>query len=256
MTPNQRTRALSALLPDDPEGLPVGRLARRLLAEAEASPALIARAAAAPAIATPRESQPFAAMALLSDPALDVRQYLEDLASIAITSAQQAEDLAVQAQAASRKARRGMLVLAGFAMMGLLVGVAGFAVSRSSNVRLAEIRDEMGAMHDMQRQAQDQIADIAAQTAEQRNAIEQHDAVDVQPSMGTAPAMATVIAQPPPTAAPPARQPAPATYYYQPWPNSRPAVRRAPLVRSQATPPVVVPRFFADIQRSVRGIFR
>lgn len=219
-------------------------MARRLLAAAEASPVLIGRAKTAPAVANPRVAESFAAMALLSDPALDVRQYLEDLVSIAVDSAQQAEELAVQAREAGKKARRGMAVLAGLGALGLVVGVAGFAASRSANVRLAEVSGEVGALHEMQRQAQDQLADIASRTSDPRDVAE----VTQQPDLARA-----VV----PAPAPPARQPA--VRYSEPWPDSRPPPRRAAVVRSQpAQPvqPVVVPRFVADIQRNLRGIFR
>ncbi|HET7882246.1 MAG TPA: hypothetical protein VFL55_15270 [Acetobacteraceae bacterium] len=239
-------------------------MARRLLTESEADPELIRRSGVQSPIAPKlRGVQPFSAMALLAEPALDVRQYLEDLAEIAISSAQQAEELAAETQAANRKARRSMMVLAGFGAFGLLVGMVGFAVGRSSNVLLAEMRQEMGALHEMQRQTQDQLSDLATQNADQRDAAEQHQVpeqrdvgAEASRSVATAPAVAAV--QPPPstTTTPQARQPATASFYYQPWPDSRPAVRRAPALRSQSTQPVVVPRFFAEIQRGVRGIFR
>lgn len=219
-----------------------------MLAEAEACPALVGRAKTAPVVANARVAELFAAMALLSDPALDVRQYLEDLVSIAVNSAQQAEDLAVQAREAGRKARRGMAVLASLGALGLLVGVAGFAASRSANVRLAEVRGEVGALQEMQRQSQDQLADIASRTSDPR------DAVEATQQPGIAPAV--VVSRPLPTPAPPARQQA--LRYSEPWPDSRPPPRRAAVARSQpvqTTQPVVVPRFFADIQRSLRGIF-
>ena len=97
----QRTRTLSAQLPKDTPGLPVNRLAQRLLAEAAASPALVSRTRA-PAKLTPKPpADRFPTMALLSDPALDIQQYLEDLVSIAVKSAQQAEDVG-----AARRGRR------------------------------------------------------------------------------------------------------------------------------------------------------
>ncbi len=68
-------------------------MARRMLAEAAVRPALISRANAPARLAPKRVAEPFPAMALLSDPALDIRQYLEDLVSIAVNSAQQAEDV-------------------------------------------------------------------------------------------------------------------------------------------------------------------
>jgi hypothetical protein len=100
----------------------------------------------------------------------------------------------------------------------------------------------------MQRQSQDQLADIALRTADQR------DAAEVTPQPGIAPAVG--VSQPLPAPAPPARLvTAP---HSDPWPDSRPPPRRVAVVRSQPvqTPqPVVVPRFFADIQRNLRGIF-
>ena len=213
MTPNQRKRALSALLPDDPEGLPVERLARRLLAEAEASPALIGRAATAPAIATPRESQPFAAMALLSDPALDVRQYLEDLVTIAVNSAQQAEDLAVQAREASRKARRGMA--------GRSPAWRAGPCSSASRASPPAAAPMSGWRRSATRSAPCRRCSASRRTSSPTlrrgrpiSATRSRAHAWRQPQ-GIAPAVATVIAQPPPTAAPPARQPAPATYYFR-----------------------------------------
>ncbi len=239
---------MSSLQPKSPPGLPVERLARQMLAAVEACPALVGRAKTAPAVANARVAESFAAMALLSDPALDVRQYLEDLVSIAVNSAQQAEDLAVQAREAGRKARRGIAVLASLGALGLVVGVAGFAASRTANVRLAEVRGEVSALHEMQRQSQDQFADIASRMSDPR------DAVEATPHPGIAPA---VVLPPPPIPAPPARQ-QPAVRYSEPWPDSRPPQRRVAVARSQpvqTAQPVVVPRFFADIQRSLRGIF-
>jgi hypothetical protein len=45
-------------------------------------------------------------MALLSDPALDVRQYLENLVTIAVGSAREAEDTLFEVRKANKKARR------------------------------------------------------------------------------------------------------------------------------------------------------
>ena len=247
----QRTRTLSAQLPEDRPGLPVDRLARRLLAEAAASPALVSRTGA-PAKLTPKPpADRFPTMALLSDPALDIQQYLEDLVSIAVKSAQQAEDVSLQAQDASKRARRGMAVVAGLGAVGLLVGAAGFAASRSSNIRLSELRDQVGTLQDMQRDAQQQLGDIATRAA----ATEQRDAEDATPRSSIAPA--AVVAQPlsPPT---PATQRTP-RYYSEPWPDSRSqprqgaAVQVAPVGHRQA---VVVPQFFADISHNLRAIFR
>ncbi len=246
----KRIRTLSAHLPEDRRGLPVNRLARRLLAEATAVPALISRGKPLAKVDPQRVAEPFPAMALLSDPALDIRQYLEDLVSIAVNSAQQAEDVSVQAHQAGRKARRGMAVVAGLGAVGVLVGVAGFAASRSSNIRLSELRDEVTALQGMQTQAQDQLHELTTHAVQ----AEQREASDATPEARVAPA--AVVGQPmPPTAAPNQR---PVPYYSQPWPDSRPAPRRSaawqspPPARAQA---VVMPRLFADLGRSFRAIF-
>jgi hypothetical protein len=158
-----------------------------------------------------------------------------------VNSAQQAEEISLQAEAASRKARHGMVLVGTFGALGLMVGIAGFAASRSANVRLAEVRDEVSGLQDLQHQAQDQLADIAART-DQREAL----VVTQQPSV----APAAVIAQPWPSSPQQA-----AHYSSDPWPDSRPASRHAPVVVPRSRP-VVVPQFFADIQRSFRAIFR
>ena len=88
-------------------------------------------------------------MALLSDPALDIRAYLENLVTIAVGSAQQAEDMLLEARKANRKGRRRSVVVASFGALGLMVGIAGFAASRSANVRLSEVRDEVSALQNM-----------------------------------------------------------------------------------------------------------
>src|SRR5262245_24236363 len=141
--------------PEEDGDTPVERMAKRLLAEARGQPELIGRP-----VPVQRPGL-FPPMALLADPTTDIRRYLEDLVSIAVSSAQQAEEVSAQAQAASRKARRGMLVVASFAALGVLVGVAGFAASRSANMKLAEVRGDLAELQDMHRAAQSQLAELA-----------------------------------------------------------------------------------------------
>jgi hypothetical protein len=64
-------------------------------------------------------------MALLSEAALDVRQYLEDLVGIAVGSARPPEDVSIKAHETNRKALRGMAMIACLGALGLLVGIAG-----------------------------------------------------------------------------------------------------------------------------------
>ena len=75
----RETQALSVVVPENPAQDPVERLARRLLAEAEACPTLISRSGNSSSETKRRSKGSFSAMALLSDPVPDIRQYLEDL---------------------------------------------------------------------------------------------------------------------------------------------------------------------------------
>ncbi len=119
------------------------RLAQRLLADAEACPDLIRRSETPPRLTKASRNEQFPPMALLSDPTLNTRQYLEDLVRIAVSSAERADDVSSQARTAGKKARRGMALVTCVGALGLMVGLAGFTASRSANFRLSEIRSEM-----------------------------------------------------------------------------------------------------------------
>jgi hypothetical protein len=216
-------------------------MAQRLLADAQASPALISRSDPAREVEPPRAA--FPAMSLLSDPTLDVRHYLEELVTIAVNSAQRVEDVSSQACEASRKARRGMVAVGCLGALGLIVGVGGFAASRGANVRLSEVRKELGALQEMQREAQYQLAGITLRQSDQRVDVKPADPANVTPQ--------AVVAPPAPVVAPPVFQPP--IRASEPWPDSRKPVSRPVAVHSR---PAVVPRFFADIQRNLRTLFR
>ena len=159
-------------MPEDSAQNPVQRLAWRLLAEADSKPGLIHRSANFSEAVAKRSTRSFPAMALLSDPSLDIRQYLENLATIAISSAHQAEDMLLEVRKANRKARRRIALVASFGAIGLMVGIAGFTASRSTNVRLSEVRDEVLALQSMgqnitslQQQRKAEQAEFARQEA-------------------------------------------------------------------------------------------
>ena len=226
-------------------------MARRLLVEAKNCPALISRTSQAPAVfgTEPREHEtraraPFPPMALLSEPALDVRRYLEDLVSVAVSAAQQAEDVASQASEAYRRVRRGMFAVAGFGALGLLVGIAGFAASRGANIRLSEVRAQIGAVESAQRQTQGQLATIKSMQSDRLAGVRSVGLTGA----GTTSPMAD--RQPAPTETLPAFQPP--TRHSEPWPDSRPPASRVALVHSR---PVVVPGFIANIERNLRAMF-
>ncbi len=150
------------------------RLARRMLATTEAYSALIQRSKNSSKV-TSRPRDPARAMVLLSDPTLDIRQYLENLVRIAVDSGQQAEDISIEARKANRKARRSMAMVASFGALGLVVGIAGFTASRSANLRLAEVRDEVSTLQNirqdiasLQQQRKAEEAALARQTTDQQ----------------------------------------------------------------------------------------
>jgi cell division protein FtsB len=182
----------------------VRHLAERLLAHAGAHPELIARRGSVISRAKEPHTR-FPALALLSDPVLDVQPYLEDLVSIAVSAAQRADELSAEARRTSRKVRRQMLVVGCIGALGLLIGVAGLAAGSSSDARLAQLRDEMALLQDEQRQAQQQIA-----------ALNGSQALGLQTVQ---PPIATQIADraSPPS---PAFKPPNIRYYTQPWPDS------------------------------------
>lgn len=190
-------------------GSPAVRLAERLLAEAEACPALIVRAERSVAN-TEAPAAAFPTLALLSDPVLDVRPYLEDLVAIAASSAQRAEAVSGQARRAIRKARREMLVIGCLGAIGLLVGVTGFAASQDSDASIARIRGELATLQRQQQQAQGEIAALA-QAAETRVA---------EPEAGDSMALAKTVPPASDEAAGSAWQPPSIRYYAPPWPDS------------------------------------
>lgn len=176
-------------MPENYARNPVQRLARRLLAEAGSHPALIHRSEELSKAPNGRWIRSFPAMALLSDPALDIRQYLENLVTIAVGSSQQAEDMLFEARKAHRKTRRGIALVASFGAIGLIVGAAGFTANRNANVRLSEVRDELIALRSrgqditsLQQQRKAEEAALARQEAA-REALQQQIA-DLQRQAG------------------------------------------------------------------------
>jgi len=214
---------------------PVVELAERLLSEVAVRPQLVARR---PSAARP---DPFSAMALLAEPTLDVRQYLEDLASRAVESAQQAEAVSRQAHAADRKARQVLAALACCTGLGVTVGIVGLASSHNANLQLVQIGSELGALRELQRQTQTQLDELASRASEVQAALAPAPTVPV--ATFATPLTASMMPLLPPQ---PSRQ-------LQPWPDSRPLPRH--IVAAKSLPPPES-GFFADLQRNIRAIFR
>src|SRR4051794_8407181 len=125
--------------------LPVQRVAERFLADAKEHPALIGRVDwSAPMML--ESAGRFPNLALLADPALDVRPYLEDLVSLAAGSAQQAEDVSLQSQAESKRVRRGIVAAAALGGIGLLIGAVGLTAAHTAKTELAQARAELASL--------------------------------------------------------------------------------------------------------------
>jgi hypothetical protein len=241
---------MTEVTPKDFSRSPVQRIAQRLVAEARSQPSLIERYGRDEALPIehcwkPPRLDAFPNLTLLSDPSLDVRGYLEELVSLATQSAQQAEDVSLQSHAASKKMRRSMFVVASFGALGLIVGALGFAAMRSSATELTAMRQQVSTRENMQRQAQDQLNQIAAAKSTPAPAAsdtaEQTKAIPVRtlplPPLRTEFAAKTVVRN------------------SEVWPDSRPPLsHRAPLTRPRN--PVVVPVFVAQLQRNISALFR
>jgi hypothetical protein len=120
---------------------------------------------------------------------------LEELVAIALTSAQDAEDVSRDAKEASRRARRGMIVAVGLAVLGIVAaGAAAIGTRQSSvdNQQMAEIARQVQALGELQRHINDQLAEIhAAAPVEKAHAVapvdEGHAATPVEEAHALAP---------------------------------------------------------------------
>jgi hypothetical protein len=187
---------------------------------------------------------------------------LEELVAIALTSAQDAEDVSREAQEASRRARRGVIVAAGLALIGIVVaGAATIGTHQSSadNQQMAEIARQVQALGELQRHINDQLAEIhatapvqeasAAPATQQSNTVPpllaplKATPVRVLPAETAAPlfTLGAGASPAPSTASSTSRQDAPATSY-APAPSYTPASSYAPY----SPPPVSQPPYVVN----------
>ena len=216
----------------------VVRLAERLLAEAEACPALTFRSNPA-VVASAPPSGHFPALALLSDPVLDVRPYLEHLTAMAAAAAQRSEALAQLARQRRRKMQRQILAIGALGTVAFLIGVSGVVASRNANRTIAELRGQLSALTEQQRLAQIEITATLAARKDEAQAAE-----------ATAQPRRTAATQ---VAAEPALQAPDIRYSAQPWPDSRPLQRHNTVApRRQPTGS----HFLAGFERNIPPVLR
>ena len=169
------------MTPEGPPRQSVGELARLLMDAAGADPTLLNRAqtfrrgrlgeysAGLPATvrarpcATQNQSAPLVSRS-------DTDQYLEQLVSLAVSSAQRAEDALRSVGGNDRVSRRIMAAAAGIGVLGVLVGIIGVADSRlihRSDARLTQVASKVRVLAGMQQQTSGQVSQLRARAAEQ-----------------------------------------------------------------------------------------
>jgi hypothetical protein len=225
-------------------------IARRLMESARQDPALLGRlrpglAASFDPTGTDMFLRPAVALpaAIPDAPQVTLYQQCEQLASVAVAAAQDAEDALQRARSAFHSARRAMLVCGALGLAGLAVAIAAVFDTHTVGSTTAQ-----------------------APVADPPPAYQPASAPD--PSTGTAAMHAvyvpplptpTGITKPPevPAAAPTPPQAASAppmvTYASSaPWPSSRPLIYRQPYPRQH----VVYPPFYFALRRDIHLLFR
>jgi hypothetical protein len=169
---------------------------------------------------------------LPADRVLAINVQFEELTSVVVESAGQAEEALRLAHAATRSARRGMAVFAGIGVLGIVVGVAGTAKT-----------DHRGAADTAQREIAAGGHDTPAQQGETVQVTATETAGSVVPAGTTEP--------PAPISPPPVYHGPIGTA--APWQAYRPPVRR---IATEGTRPPAAARFVATIRRDVRAFFQ
>jgi hypothetical protein len=111
---------------------------------------------------------------VLSDADPAIKQYFEDLVSIAVASSERADDLLREAYDASRKATHATWAFASIAAVSVLVGVAGMVGSHHGNAadtHLAEIAGGVKSLDRQQQPAGQQFAAARPEIADERPGI-------------------------------------------------------------------------------------
>jgi hypothetical protein len=285
--------------PDDFVRLPADALAQIMLQCASDDPTLVKRSRG-PAksvqvqakLPSPAQHDPGSPLTLRSNSDRATKQYLEDLVSIAVASAERADDVLNQANATRRKANRAVWAFASVAAVGVVVGTAGIVSSRSGNAtdgRLTEIASEVRSLGAQQELTNHQLAVVQSDVSDAHEAAAavQEAATPARPDAATSkaatePQVAPVPQSQPIVAVPvsPVQQatysssvwpqrsrPEQPTTYAAPWPQHtqsvQPTTYSAPwpqhtqparTVRYRQQP--TVPQFLVVIQQNLRALFR
>jgi hypothetical protein len=230
------------MTPDEPPQHSAAELARLLTDAALANPTLLNRGQA---LRATRLSQHTAALApTMPSPAplhsrSDTDEYLEQLASIAVSSAQRAEDALQSIGRNGKASRRTIATVTGIGALGVLVGIVGVADKRltdQADARVTQVVGEVRILADMQQQTSGQVALLRA-----RAAARPADAASTPPGTGAPPsggAPAQVADQHPDTRDQTAEHPVPdaATASSEGKPVAAPGAASAPVAVSPTQP--------------------
>jgi len=206
-----------------------------------------------------REPGPPLTLLANADPA--IRQYLEDLVSIGVASAERADDALQEVQFARRKATRAAWAFASVAAISAATGVAGvISVTRHSvaDSKVVELAGQVRSLNEQQVAANHQLTAVSSAIADEREALEaskqtaapvQHEATGPGAGNGERP-VSIPPAQP---IVEPRVSPVQQATYSSPWPIHTQSVRRTWSTEPRQAP---VPRFISVIQQNLRALFR
>jgi hypothetical protein len=232
---------------------PVERLAWLLMESAKQDPALVGRPRPIPAgersDLRPARPEPLAHLGLPDDGAVRMNRQIKELVSVAVASAEQAEEALHQARKARRSARLSVAVCAAVGSFGILVGVAGTAdkIPRAA----ADMGHREVVADDPGRQSSGPTLPTAEPNGEvtppQRSDVAR--GVSAEADDAAVPASSTQVAT---------TNIAPPVYhgpigYAAPWQASPPPVRR---VATQAPRQPAPGQFMAAFRRDLSSLFR
>lgn len=113
-------------------------------------------------------------LALAGDTDSANERYLEDLVSIALTSAERADIMLMQANATHAKAMRIAGIFAAIATVGVAAGILGMIASGGDSAtdrKVAEVTGQLQSLEQQQQSANHLLADVKSEVAGQREAI-------------------------------------------------------------------------------------
>jgi hypothetical protein len=246
-------------MPDDLARPPPEALARMMLECARGDPTLVQRTRGRDRNPQTRsgelpaaQQEPLLSLASGSHAEPATEQHLEDLVSIAVSSAQEADHALQLAQAASRKANRRMWAFAGVGALGMMTGIAGIVdnhLNTAVDQKLTEISSEVQALDEQQHQTSNRLAYVASQVADGQEAA----ASAQQTTVAEAATPATSVQPTQPYLVSPVDTPQYTNYYSSPQQTNLPPTRRTWTTHHRQA---VVPNFVVVIQRNIRGLFR